>query len=257
MHALALVGLWFWSWPAFTVFLVFHVLCLGFGVVIGYHRLLSHKVFRCSPAVLYIFATLGTLAFQGGPLLWTATHRAHHAHTDEHGDAHSSQRGFWWSHMGWTLYKRPNGFRYKNAKRLVHDLSSHWYLRFIDRHAIGVNLLAVGVFAALFQRPDLILWAFPVRIVVDWHLIWLVNSYAHFAPFRGAKDPPAAIRDSALLSAVMFGEGWHAVHHSHPGRANLAAKPGQIDLAYQAIRILDKLGIIRIRNRERNEQPIE
>lgn len=250
MHVLAFVGLWFWSWPALAAFLVMHTLCLGVGVIVGFHRLFSHKVFRCSPIVLYAFATLGTLAFQGGPLLWAATHRVHHRHPDEHGDAHSSERGFWWSHIGWTLYRRPNGFRFREAKRIVSDLSGHRFLVFLDRHAIGVNIAAFAVFAALVPRWDVLLWAFPVRIVVDWHLIWLINSYAHFAPLRGRKDPPGTIRDSALLSAFLFGEGWHAKHHASPGLANLATEPGQIDLGFVIMRGLDRIGLIRLRNRE-------
>ena len=255
MHVLAVIGLFFWSWPAFAAFLVLHVLCLGAGTLLGFHRLLSHTVFRCSRAVLYTFATLGTLAFQGGPLLWAATHRAHHAHTEEPGDAHASHRGFWWSHMGWTLYKRPNGFHYREAKRLVADLCTHTYLRFLDRHALVVNIAAVALCAALVQRWDVILWAFPVRIVVGWHHIWSINSYAHYAPLRGPKAPLGAVRNSPLLAALMLGEGYHANHHRYPGRANLALEPGQFDLGYLAMRALDRLGLIRLRNRVANDQP--
>lgn len=247
MHALAVVGLWHVSWPAVAAFLVLHTLCLGGGIVIGYHRLLAHHTFRCSRAALRTFATLGALAFQGGPLLWAATHRAHHAHTDEPGDAHASRRGFWWSHVGWTLYKRPNGFRYREQRRLVADLLADPYLAFLDRHAVALNVGAAAACAVLVGRWDVVLWAFPVRIVVDWHLTWLINSYAHFAPVLGPKAPGAGIRNSPVLAAIVFGEGWHANHHRSPGRANFAVERGQVDPAFLAIRALERVGILRVR----------
>jgi fatty-acid desaturase len=247
MHVLALSGAFFFSWQALATFLVFHVLCLGLGVVVCYHRLLSHQTFRCKPWVLYTLSTLGVLGFQGGPLLWTATHRAHHKHTDDPGDAHASSRGFWWSHMGWTFYRRPNGFRYGASRKLISDLLQHRYLVLLDRYAILANLLAAGLFFLVFQRIDLLIWAFPVRIVIDWHLTWLINSYAHFAPVRGPKEPRDEIRNSRLLAAIVFGEGWHANHHRFPGRANFAVEKGEMDPGFFLIRALERFGLLRVR----------
>ena len=85
-------------------------LLLGFGVTVGYHRLLTHRAFQTYPAVQYVFAILGSLALQGSVLDWVADHRKHHAHADEEGDPHSPHvghgsglRGLWHAHTGWLF----------------------------------------------------------------------------------------------------------------------------------------------------------
>ena len=50
-----------------VVFLVMYLLC-GFGITIGYHRLLTHRSFATYKPVEYLFAILGSMAIQGGPL---------------------------------------------------------------------------------------------------------------------------------------------------------------------------------------------
>jgi stearoyl-CoA desaturase (delta-9 desaturase) len=245
MHGLAVYGAFHASAAGLLAFGIAHVL-FGLGIPIGFHRLLAHKAFRCAPWVLYILATLGTLAFQGGPLLWAATHRTHHKQTDAPGDAHSSARGFWWSHMGWTFYRRPNGFFYGRSRRLIADLLEHSYLRVLDRYAVLINIGAALLCLGITRNTSIVLWAFPVRIVFDWHLTWLINSYAHFAPFRLPKGT-MEIRNSILLGYFAFGEGWHKNHHEYPGRANFGVGPRQFDPSYGILRGMQAIGLVEIR----------
>jgi stearoyl-CoA desaturase (delta-9 desaturase) len=251
MHILAVSGLWLVSVPAITAFVAAHLLCLGGGIALGYHRLLAHRSFRTPRWFRNVLATLGTLTFQVGPLLWVAIHRAHHKDTDQEGDAHASVRGFWWSHMGWTFYRRPNGFEYAKSRRLITELADDAYLRFLNRHMVLVNLAAAAVTALVVRRGDVVLWAFPVRIVVGWHLTWLINSYAHFAPIRGPKRADG-IRNSAWLAFLAFGEGWHGNHHRYPGRANFALTSRQVDPAYVALRGLNAIRLVELK-REASE----
>lgn len=245
MHVAALVALALPSWGGLVALCVGHIV-FWLGIPLGFHKLLAHRSYVAPSWFLRVLATLGTLTFQGGPLLWAATHRAHHRHTDAAGDAHASVRGFWWSHMGWTLYRRPNGFFYRRSRGLIPDLLSDPYLRFLDRYAVAVNLALFLVAAAVIRRWDILLWGFPLRIVVDWHITWLINSYAHYAPLRGAKARDG-IRNSPTLAALAFGEGWHGNHHRFPGRANFAVERGQVDLAYLTLCALQRLGVIQIR----------
>src|ERR1700686_4136800 len=52
------------------------------GVTVGFHRLLTHRVFQTYPWLERIFAVMGSLSVQGSVLDWVADHRSHHAHTD-------------------------------------------------------------------------------------------------------------------------------------------------------------------------------
>jgi len=52
------------------------------GIGIGYHRLLTHRATNAEVDVDKVFSDcLRTLALEGGPIAWVATHRVHHAET--------------------------------------------------------------------------------------------------------------------------------------------------------------------------------
>jgi stearoyl-CoA desaturase (delta-9 desaturase) len=51
----------------------------GFGVTVGFHRMLTHRAFRTSKPVEYFFAA-GAMAVQDPVINWVADHRKHHAH---------------------------------------------------------------------------------------------------------------------------------------------------------------------------------
>src|ERR671922_2316314 len=104
----------------------------GFGVTVGFHRMLTHRAFRTSKPVEYLFAAAGSMAGQGPVINWVADHRQHHAHTDEEGDPHSPHvgagkgfkgalRGLLHAHVGWLLTEHGRAERAKYARDLVED----------------------------------------------------------------------------------------------------------------------------------------
>jgi stearoyl-CoA desaturase (delta-9 desaturase) len=40
-----------------------------------------------------------------------------------------------------------------------------------------------------------------------------------------------------------MGESWHNNHHAFPGSAKLGLYPGQIDLGFALIKVLERLGL--------------
>src|SRR5215472_1185463 len=51
----------------------------GFGLTIGFHRMLTHRSFRSHPAVKFLLLILGSMALVGSPIEWAATHLKHHS----------------------------------------------------------------------------------------------------------------------------------------------------------------------------------
>src|ERR1700752_1445033 len=104
--AAAIPLLWgdFVGWSDLTVFAIMYILS-GFGVTVGFPRMLTHRAFQTHKGARYVFAYLGMLSVQGPVIDWVADHRKHHAHTDQEGDPHSPHvghggglRGLWYAH---------------------------------------------------------------------------------------------------------------------------------------------------------------
>src|ERR1044071_6082725 len=76
------------DWSDLAVLAIMYVLT-GYGVTLGFHRLLTHRSFQTYKGVEYLLAGLGSMAVQGPGMTWVADHRKHHAHTDREGDPHS------------------------------------------------------------------------------------------------------------------------------------------------------------------------
>src|SRR5262249_23343494 len=99
-HAGAVVALFFFTWKAFLLAVVMWWVAGSLGIGMGYHRLLTHRGYKTPKGVEYFLTTCGTLAFEGGPISWVATHRLHHQNTYKEGDPPSPRDGGFWAHMG-------------------------------------------------------------------------------------------------------------------------------------------------------------
>src|SRR4029453_18230581 len=58
------------------------------GIGMAYHRLLTHRSYKTTKWMEYFLTWCGTLALEGGPIFWVATHRVHHQKSDQEGDPH-------------------------------------------------------------------------------------------------------------------------------------------------------------------------
>src|SRR5919199_2534104 len=119
------------DWSDLGVLVVMYVLA-GFGVTLGFHRLLTHRSFQTHKWVEYAFAIAGSMSVQGPVADWVADHRKHHAHADEEGDPHSPHvqfgegwmgalKGLFHAHMGWLFTEHGQAERRRYAKDLVED----------------------------------------------------------------------------------------------------------------------------------------
>ncbi len=92
-HLAAIAALWMFSWQALAVAIFMWWVAGSLGIGMAYHRLLTHRGFKTPKAVEYFLSICGTLAIEGGPIAWVATHRIHHAFSDREGDPHSPREG--------------------------------------------------------------------------------------------------------------------------------------------------------------------
>ncbi len=218
-----------------------------------YHRYFSHRTFRTSRAVQFMFAVLGASCVQRGPLWWAAHHRNHHRNADTALDPHSPTIcGFIWSHIGWFL--TPRNFRVDVA--LVPDLAKYPELRLVDRFdslvpvALAVALYVLGT-VLKHVAPQLgttggqmLTWGFFVSTIVLFHATVTINSLAHRFGSR-RYDTPDNSRNNVWLAIITFGEGWHNNHHFFPGSSRQGFHWWEIDITWYGLKLMSALGLIR------------
>lgn len=240
-----------WS-PVALVVAIFLYGIRMFAITGFYHRYFSHKAFRTSRIVQFVFAVIGASAIQRGPLWWAAHHRIHHVHSDRGYDEHSpKQHGFLWSHMGWFLSR--NNFATRLDK--IQDFARYPELRFLDRFDIlipfllGVSLYIIGeFFGSNWPESEtsgwqMVYWGFVVSTVVLYHVTFTINSLAHSIGHRRF-DTRDDSRNNAILALLTFGEGWHNNHHYYPGSARQGFTWREFDITYYLLRFMQVLGLI-------------
>ncbi|RME80787.1 MAG: acyl-CoA desaturase [Planctomycetota bacterium] len=197
------------------LFALFMMVATGISITAGYHRLFSHRSYEAHPVIRCLFTLFGSAAFQGSVLEWCSDHRIHHRYVDKDKDPYSIQNGFWYAHMGW-LFVQQEPQNLSNVK----DLQEDPILRF--QHKYFISMASVMCF--LFPTLMGLLWGDPlgalilagfVRVVVNHHFTFAINSFCHFIGKQPYSDRHSA-RDSWITALVTFGEGYHNFHHEFP-----------------------------------------
>ena len=241
IHLGAVAALWETNWAAVGVCVLLHAICGGLGMCVGYHRLLTHRSFKCPLWLEYTLALLGALCLQGDPVDWTAQHRKHHQHPDEPGDPHNARQGFWWSHMLWLLWAPPKESRRAIARRYAPDLLQVPLYVSLERWHRWLTLLLAAVLYLLGGWP-FVVWGVFVRLVLTYHCTWLVNSAGHsFGSTQYCTNDLST--NCWWVALISYGEGWHNNHHAFPTSARHGLKFWEIDLAYGFIRLFKAMGL--------------
>lgn len=255
-----------WLLPPLLLLLT---LAVGLGVVVGFHRLLTHRALVVVRPLEVALVVLGLPA--GTPVGWVGHHRHHHAHTDEAADLHSPRHhGFWVAHCGWYLATTSTtlSLLYALAGPLRTLFDAVWRSRSNQDFAHLAKDVAADPLWGPLSRPGgyalvllgwvallwlAVFWAFgAVGLVALWgfHVTAynfgdFVNSWGHTWGSRswtsdvdGGGDDS---RDHALLALLTLGDGWHAGHHAFPSSVKSGLLPDQFDLAFEFCRLCERL----------------
>ena len=199
-----------WAWA--LVFLYLN----GTAITGGYHRLWSHKAYRAHWSVRLWFALWGAGALQNSVLIWASDHRRHHRFVDDNErDPYSAGRGLWFSHIGWVLREyATNAEDFSNVQDLTRDPILSWQHRHYVAITTFMNLgLPLLLGYALGDIVGTVLLVGLLRLVVNHHVTFLVNSLAHCWGTRPYTDDNSA-RDNGFLAVLTYGEGYHNYHHA-------------------------------------------
>jgi stearoyl-CoA desaturase (delta-9 desaturase) len=242
------------GWPEVIVMLAMYGL-MGFGVTIGFHRLLTHRAFETPRYVRWALAIFGSAAGQGMLIRWCATHRRHHQVSDRDGDPHSPHlhgdgplsrlRGMFHAHVGWCFdADRPD------LARSVADLLCDPALLLIDQLYfvwIALGLVVPGAILGAYYNSwhgfvSGVIWGGLVRICLMQHVTWSINSVCHV---WGKRPFPTAdySTNNFPIAVLSLGEGWHNNHHAFPSSARHGLHWWQFDASYVVIRWMGWLSL--------------
>ena len=219
------------------------------AVTIYLHRCQAHRALDLHPAAshffrLWLWLTTGMVTRE-----WAAVHRKHHAKCDTPDDPHSPQiyginRVLW---LGVLLYVKECANR-ETLERYGRGTPDDW----IERNLYS-TLAIYGVFITL--AADLLLFgAVPGALIwltqVAWIPFWaagVINGVGHYWGYRHWSTPDAST-NIVPWGILIGGEELHNNHHAYPTSAKLSIKWYELDLGWLYIRILEALGLARVKH---------
>jgi stearoyl-CoA desaturase (Delta-9 desaturase) len=235
-----------------AILALLYVAC-GFGVTVGFHRLLTHRSFATHAWVERGFAVLGSMALQGSVIDWVADHRKHHAFADSDGDPHSPHtedgsvlRGLWHAHAGWLFRSQGRADKRRYAPDLLDDPAMAAIDRAFPLLAVASLLvpfaLGFALSGALAGALTAALWGGPVRIFCFHHATFGVNSCAHYFGSRRFATTDRST-NLALLAPITLGDAWHHNHHAFPRSASHGLRWYELDPSALLIRGMEATGL--------------
>lgn len=214
--------LWVWG-----VALLAYAIGSCIGGTVTYHRLISHRAFNAPKWFQYLGPLIGTLNGAGSTIAWAATHRKHHRFTDTERDPHSPHHQPWWRVQWLSMLEKPE-------VKYVPDLLRSKYHVFLHKN---YWFILTCWWLLLWAISWQVLFAVLAANALVWEAGSLINTVCHKWGYRNFETRERSTNNT-LLGWLVFGEGWHNNHHARPSEASFSAKPSEVDLGGQFIRLI-------------------
>ncbi len=209
-----------------VIFGYFVYACLG--VIITFHRNLTHQSYQTYPWLTKLFSFFGCLAGTGSSIVWVAIHLNHHLKSDRESDPHSP------AHQGLKIFTLSYNHSYdKHVKTHMKHLIRDPFHQFLHRYYF---LLITGWSLILFLLGGLYLMIFLHWVPAALTAIFsnVVNYVGHKPTWFGSYRNYNINDQSAnnwLWALPTWGESWHNNHHRHPRNYMSGHKWWEIDIS--------------------------
>ncbi|XP_025152582.1 acyl-CoA Delta(11) desaturase isoform X2 [Harpegnathos saltator] len=193
----------------------------GMGFTAGAHRYWTHRTFKAKLPLriilVFCYLTAGQISIRN----WVRDHRTHHKFTETNADPYNSNRGFFFSHVGWLMVKKHPEVIKKGQQMDISDIKADSFVMFADKHLFILNLicgLLIPVMVPVYGWNET--WTMSMKLhffrhIFGWHTVWSVNSFAHMWGSR-PYDMHIKPTNNVMVSFASFGEGSHNYHHVFP-----------------------------------------
>jgi stearoyl-CoA desaturase (delta-9 desaturase) len=240
LASLALVP-FYSTWGAVAVFLVLLLITMCTGHSVGFHRRLIHRTFKCPRWLERLLVWSGTLVGMHGPFWvihshdlrdWAQRQRNCHPYL-RHGQG--PLKDAWWNlHCRLRLRNSP---AFDPGPGIGDDV----FYRFLQRTWMLQQLPLAVILYAIGGIPWIV-WGICVRVTVGVSMHWFVGYICHtHGPQSWVVDEGAIQAHNVPWAAIpSMGESWHNNHHAFPASARHGLYPGQIDIGFAFIRLLQR-----------------
>jgi fatty-acid desaturase len=209
--------------------------CLG--IVVTYHRRLTHNSYTTRPLLTKIMSVLGCFAGTGSPLAWVAIHINHHLKSDKPSDPHS------------PLYKGLMIFTLDYVNEV--DVDTKWRMRVLVTDKFQQFLHRYYfLIIALYSFVLYIIGGFYLMIFLHWAPALLtgvmsnvVNYVGHTPSWWGGYRSYNLNDQSTnnwLWAIPSWGESWHNNHHRYPKDYTFSKKWWEFDISGLIISIIKR-----------------
>ena len=207
--------------------------CLG--IVVTYHRNLTHNSYKTYTLLTKIFSIFGCFAGTGSPLAWVAIHINHHLKSDKVDDPHS------------PLYKGIKIFTLDYVNEV--DSDTKWRMRklvtdkfqqFLHRYYFAI--------IALYSLVLFIIGGFYLMMFFHWMPALITGMMSNVVNYVGHKPTWLGgyrsynLNDQSsnnwLWAIPSWGESWHNNHHRFPKDYTFKKQWWEFDISGSIIKLI-------------------
>jgi stearoyl-CoA desaturase (Delta-9 desaturase) len=248
---------------AIIVFFISHWLLCVFFQSFFQHRYAAHRMYSMGPRTERVMHLL-TYLVQGSsylsPRAYAILHREHHAFSDTERDPHSPHYYKDVARMMWHTKERYVGIvtrritpeprfegGYPEWKLVDETLGQSWW-------AVLGWVAAYTAFYAVFATAWWQWLLLPVHFVMGPVHGAIVNWCGHKYGYRNFKGSDRS-RNTLPVDVLCMGELFQNNHHKYGASPDFAARWFEVDPTWQVMRVLSKVGVIRITTPQRAVYP--
>ena len=240
----ALFDLPWWGYVAVALALT-HVTIVTTTIFL--HRHQAHRALDLHPAVshffrLWLWLTTGMVTKE-----WTAIHRKHHAACETPDDPHSPQvHGIGHVLLRGTELYRAEAANPATLEKYGQGTPDDWLERNLySRYSWQGTGVMLVVDLVLFGPIGATLWAAQM-LWIPVTAAGVINGIGHYWGYRNFASADAST-NIVPWGVLIGGEELHNNHHAYVTSAKLSAKWWEFDIGWMYIRILESLGLAKVR----------
>ena len=218
------------------------------AVTIFLHRHQAHRALDLHPIPSHFFRFWLWLTTGMVTKEWAAIHRKHHAKCEGPEDPHSPQqlginRVLW---GGVFLYVKESRNK-ETMERYGHGTPDDWMERHIytPGQKVGIVIMLLVDILCFGIWPGVLIWGIQMIWIPFW-AAGVINGLGHFWGYRNFECVDAST-NLVPWGILIGGEELHNNHHSFATSAKLSARWYEFDIGWLYIRILETLGLARVK----------